>query len=137
MTPVTVLEAAGLPLDLVEEAIPHVDLARVRIRPAPAWLRRAWRRDVTAMATPWAVFVLPSLLRAQAGSVAGLLVHELAHVEQWRRMGVAAFLWRYLADYLHNRRRGMGHQAAYLAISLEQEAESVRRYVIGHAAAGL
>jgi len=59
-----------------------------------------------------------------AGSEAApLLAHELAHVRQYRRLGSAAFLGRYLGEYLGRRSRGARHAAAYRAISFEREAE--------------
>ena len=51
-----------------------------------------------------------------------LLRHELVHVRQAGELGVARFLWRYVAEYVRNRRRGMSHDAAYRAISFEAEA---------------
>ena len=52
-----------------------------------------------------------------------LLRHELEHVAQYRRHGVAGFLARYLRDYLRWRLRGYGHWAAYRRIPLEVEAD--------------
>lgn len=52
-----------------------------------------------------------------------LLRHELVHVEQWRRLGFAGFLSRYLGAYLSWRLRGHGHWDAYRRIPLEVEAE--------------
>lgn len=52
----------------------------------------------------------------------GLIAHELVHVEQWRELGILKFLRRYLVDYLHGRRAGLDHWAAYRAISFEEEA---------------
>ncbi|HEY6147511.1 MAG TPA: DUF4157 domain-containing protein [Thermoanaerobaculia bacterium] len=51
-----------------------------------------------------------------------LLAHELAHVEQFRRLGMARFLARYLAEYLRARGRGATHAQAYGEISFEREA---------------
>ena len=51
-----------------------------------------------------------------------LLRHELVHVRQMEQLGVLVFLVRYLGEYLRNRFRRMGHDAAYRAISFEQEA---------------
>ena len=51
-----------------------------------------------------------------------LLRHELVHVRQMERHGVVVFLARYLGEYLANRCRRMGHDAAYRAISFEREA---------------
>ena len=51
-----------------------------------------------------------------------LLRHELVHVRQMERIGVLPFLLRYLGEYIRNRVRGLGHDAAYRAISFEAEA---------------
>ncbi len=59
-------------------------------------------------------------------SVAGserLLRHELVHVRQWRRLGVAGFGVRYLGSYARWRLRRYGHWAAYRRIPLEIEAD--------------
>jgi hypothetical protein len=53
-----------------------------------------------------------------------LLAHELVHVRQWRELGVARFLWRYLGAYFQGRFRGLNHNEAYLAIPLEVEARA-------------
>lgn len=63
-----------------------------------------------------------SIRRSAAGSEP-LLRHELVHVEQWRRLGIAGFLLRYVGAYLRWRLRGYGHWAAYRRIPLEVEAE--------------
>jgi hypothetical protein len=55
---------------------------------------------------------------------AGLLAHELVHVQQWRELGAATFLVRYLGEYLRNRAAGMRHWSAYAAISFEAEARA-------------
>ena len=44
------------------------------------------------------------------------------HVEQYRRLGLAGFLVRYLAAYLRGRLAGYGHVGAYRRIPLEIEA---------------
>jgi Domain of unknown function (DUF4157) len=54
-----------------------------------------------------------------------LIAHELVHVRQWRELGAARFLVRYLGAYAGGRRRGLGHQAAYEAIPLEAEARAL------------
>ena len=65
---------------------------------------------------------LVSVRRRAAGNER-LLRHELVHVEQWRRFGVAGFLVRYLGSYLGWRLRLYGHKAAYRRIPLEIEAD--------------
>ena len=62
-------------------------------------------------------------VRRRSADDARLLRHELVHVRQWRELGVAGFLVRYLGAYLTWRLRGYGHWAAYRRIPLEIEAE--------------
>lgn len=56
-----------------------------------------------------------------------LLAHELVHVLQYARLGVAAFLWRYLREYLTGLWRLRNHRRAYLAISLEVQARDLAK----------
>ena len=66
-----------------------------------------------------------------------LLAHELVHVQQWARLGVASFLVRYLSSYARNLLRLRRHRAAYLAIPLEVEArERARGWQTTHRDAG-
>src|SRR4051794_15701552 len=62
------------------------------------------------------------LVRRGHETGAGLLAHELVHVEQWRKLGVVRFLRGYLGAYLRGRRGGLGHWDAYRAIPFEVEA---------------
>lgn len=64
------------------------------------------------------------VIRRRGATDEHLLAHELAHVRQWQRLGAVGFLRRYLGSYARNRRQGLGHRAAYLAIPLEIEAET-------------
>jgi hypothetical protein len=57
-----------------------------------------------------------------------LLRHEAEHVQQWRTLGFAGFLRRYLGAYFRWRLRGYGHWAAYRRIPLEVEAEWAARH---------
>lgn len=63
-----------------------------------------------------------SVRRAYADD-ARLLRHEAEHVRQWRELGYVRFLREYLGAYLHWRRHGFGHTAAYRLIPLEVQAE--------------
>lgn len=67
------------------------------------------------------------IMRPSAVGNERLLRHELAHVRQWRQLGVVAFLRQYLGAYLWGRWRGFGHREAYLRIPLEVEAEREAR----------
>jgi hypothetical protein len=61
------------------------------------------------------------------GAAIELLAHELTHVRQYRRYGMAAFLGRYVGEYLAARFAGASHAEAYRGISFEREAESASR----------
>ncbi|HVL03153.1 MAG TPA: DUF4157 domain-containing protein [Acidimicrobiales bacterium] len=65
---------------------------------------------------------LVSLRRASAGN-RRLLDHELVHVAQWRRLGVAGFLVAYLGAYLRWRLLLHGHWDAYRRVPLEIQAD--------------
>ena len=51
-----------------------------------------------------------------------LLRHEAVHVRQYRDLGTARFLFRYVQAYLYWRGRGYSHWAAYRRIPFEAEA---------------
>ena len=62
-------------------------------------------------------------MRESAAGSERLLRHELVHVRQWRRLGIAGFGLRYLGAYVRWRLRRYGHWAAYRRIPLEIEAD--------------
>ena len=62
-------------------------------------------------------------LRKSALGSERLMRHELVHVRQWRRLGVARFGSRYLGSYVRWRLRRYPHWAAYRRIPLEIEAD--------------
>lgn len=121
--PSSILSSAQMDLVEVGQACGLDDVDRVPIRPAPRWLRRLWRGPVWAMTLPWAIYVDP--VRLQDPNLARLLVHELVHVRQWSDLGVLRFVWRYVADYLRGRFRGLDHHHAYLEIRCESEARTI------------
>ncbi len=85
----------------------------------PFWLRPFLFRDVIGITIGRRVFVAAGLPDATRERV---IRHETAHVEQVRRLGLIRFLWRYLREYVANRRRGMESSEAYARISFEVEA---------------
>jgi hypothetical protein len=95
--------------------VPPADVARARIVDVP-WLTPG----VGAMTLGRVIL----LRRGHAGDTA-LLAHELVHVRQWRELGAARFLWRYLGAYGRGRAAGLNHQRAYEAIPLEVEARDL------------
>jgi Domain of unknown function (DUF4157) len=81
-------------------------------------------RNVAAITLGRRIWIARELPPAE---MEALLRHELVHVRQMERLGVFAFLLRYLGEYLANRVRRMGHDAAYRAISFEREAFAAER----------
>jgi hypothetical protein len=123
--------AAGIDFDTLAAALPRVDPARVPVRAAPRWFRAVWARGISAVAMPWAVYLHPRHLDRPSGDLGRLIVHELTHVDQWRRLGLLRWARAYLGDYLRGRRRGMSHEEAYRRIALEVEARAVSHRVVG------
>ena len=66
-------------------------------------------------------------VRTAAAGDDHLLRHEQEHVRQWRRLGAARFLVRYVGAYGRWRLRGYDHWGAYRRIPLEVEAEWAAR----------
>jgi hypothetical protein len=82
----------------------------------PWWLRLFLHRRTIAITLGRRIYI------AKGYATDALLRHELVHVRQAGELGMPRFLWRYLTEYLRNRRRGMPHDDAYRAISFEAEA---------------
>lgn len=122
ITAAQVLAGAGEPVDTVAGLFPGIHLGRVEVRVAGRWMARVWMSHVVGMAGPRHVYLRPGVDDAR---IVPLLVHELAHVAQWRRDGAVRFLGRYLGDYLMARMRGRGHRLAYTRIRYEAEARAV------------
>ena len=95
--------------------VPRADVARARIVDVP------WLMPGVAAMTLGPVI----LLRRDHRGDDALLAHELVHVRQWRELGAARFLGRYLGAYVRGRAGGLGHQQAYEAIPLEVEAREL------------
>ena len=88
----------------------------------PWWMRPFLWRDVVALTIGRRVWI-----SSRARDVEPLIRHELVHVRQMGEVGVTRFLWTYVRHYVRNRRRGMRHQEAYLAIPYEMEAFAAER----------
>ena len=128
--PSVILAARGLSTEAVSQITGVEELDAVPVRPAPGWMRAIWTRGTAALTLPWAIYVDPARLTDPGIGV--LLLHELVHVRQWRRVGSVRFLWTYLRDYVSARRRGLDHDAAYQRIRFEKEARvAVARYLAG------
>jgi hypothetical protein len=95
----------------------------VVVRIVPAWLSRVWGTGIDAMTLPRTVFASEDAMRRiHRGEAPTLLIHESAHVDQWRRFGRVGFLTRYLGDYVKGRAVGLPHHTAYRAIRFERQA---------------
>jgi hypothetical protein len=92
--------------------------AKVRVG-FPRWLRPFLMRGVVAITLGRRVYLAATVAE---GAMERIVRHELAHVRQVARLGLPRFLWRYVAEYVRHRRRGLRSHAAYLAISFEVEA---------------
>jgi hypothetical protein len=95
--------------------VPPADVARARIVDVPFLTP-----GVAAMTLGRVI-----LLRRDHAADDALLAHELVHVRQWRELGAARFLWRYLGAYTRSRATGLSHEQAYKAIPLEVEAREL------------
>ena len=84
----------------------------------PWWLRLLLMRGVAGITLGRRVYV------AAAVDVDAVLRHELVHVRQIARVGFFTFYWRWISEYVANRRRGMSSDEAYRRISFEEEAFS-------------
>ncbi len=98
---------------------PGLEPDRVVVRPLPA--------GVTALFPGLGGMALGRSIWVHGAALAGhdlspLIVHELAHVMQWRRHGPLGFLLRYGTDYLRGRLGGLDHAGAYRSIAAEAEA---------------
>ncbi|HQU81720.1 MAG TPA: hypothetical protein PKY59_01255 [Pyrinomonadaceae bacterium] len=80
------------------------------------------------------IFILPSLLRKNSERKnklpEDLVVHEIAHVLQYKRDGFVKFLYKYLRDYRHNlqkrkTRDEISKHLAYRDIPYEIEAREI------------
>lgn len=125
-----ILRAFGIDPDSLAGVMPRVDPAQVKVRVASPMFRRFWAKGIAAVALPNGIFVQPAVMErfragAQPGRSGKLIVHELMHIEQWRRYGAVRHLAQYMGDYLRNRWDGFGHWESYRAIRIEQEARDV------------
>ena len=123
------LAASGIDRGLVAEELPRVDPSRVPVWAAARLFRAVWARGITAVAMPWGIYLHPDRIAEPLDSLGPLIVHELTHIDQWRRLGPIGWARAYLGDYVRSRRAGSAHQEAYRTIGLEVEAREVARRV--------
>lgn len=95
----------------------------------PFWLRPFVRSGVAAITFGRRVYLDPAVAALPESRVLAILGHEIVHVNQYRRHGVAGFLARYAFEYLRNRKRGLSRYRAYREIGFEKEAFAAERFV--------
>ena len=129
----------GIDIAQVRRRLPAVEPFAVPVRLAPRWFRATWAKGIVAVTTPRAIYVDADVYRRLVGAEAAtegghptgskrdglLMVHELTHLEQYRRLGAGRHIRRYVGDYLSGRFRGRRHWDAYRDIGLEREARDV------------
>ena len=131
MTAADLLRGGGLDPAAVASELVYVDPEQVPVRKAPRLVRALWPAGIAAMTVPWVIWIDPAMLGWEPERQARLIVHELAHSAQWKRLGWVGFSFAYLRDYLRRRLRGMSHQEAYRANRFEVEANELRDRVVG------
>lgn len=124
MTAGDIASDAGLDLRTLRARLAHTDPFTVPVVAAPPWLERLWRPWVKGSAGPRRIYVRPELLD-DPSSIARLVVHELVHVDQWRRRGRVGFLARYAAEYVEGLVRHRSFKAAYRSVAAEEEARMI------------
>ncbi len=124
------LAAAGIDVDAVRHALPRVAPDAVPIRRAGWLFRLFWAKGISAVATPWGIYVLPAVFdrlgdASEPERSGPLVVHELTHIEQFRRLGAWRHVTQYIGDYLRGRWQRLGHWESYRRVRLEVEARDV------------
>lgn len=124
----------GVDQDWLAGVLPRVDPSQVVVREAPRWFRALWAKGIVAVAMPWAIYMTPAMMdryeaAAEPRRLGQLLVHELTHIEQLRRLGRTRHVVQYTGDYLKGRLQRRGHWEAYHSIRLEVEARQVAELV--------
>jgi hypothetical protein len=112
--------------DDIETAIADAR-AQVRFR-YPWWLRPFLLRGVAGITLGRRIYLDDAV---SPRNVERFLRHELTHVRQIGRFGVINFYWRYVAEYISHRRRGLSSSEAYRNISFEMEATAAEERAQG------
>jgi hypothetical protein len=124
--------AYEIPPPLAERLLPEFEneVRRARLHAGPFARVLTWVAGSSAIVYGRRIILAASAATtcgADAPAAADLLAHELTHVRQYRRYGMAAFLGRYVGEYLRSRLAGASHRDAYRGISFELEAEGESR----------
>jgi len=127
------LARSGVDAGRLADELPRVDPSRVPVWRASWWFRLLWPSGISAVALPWGIYLAPPVLERPITELGPLMVHELTHLEQWRRLGPVGWARSYLGDYLRGRLRRLDHHEAYREIGLEEEAREYASRLGGRA----
>jgi Domain of unknown function (DUF4157) len=75
----------------------------------PWWLSAVMRRGFVGITLGRRIYLHRSVFEREMAAVDAIVRHELQHVRQARALGLLRFLYRYVAEYARNRRRGLDH----------------------------
>lgn len=120
------LRRTGLDTDELRDAIDPVDPARVFLRRASPLVVRALGKDIGGVTLWNLILIRPDMFDGPLDRLASVAIHELVHVRQWRRLGLAGFGFAYSRAYLRGRLSGLSHRDAYRANRFEVEAREVQ-----------
>lgn len=101
---------------------PGFDLSRIRIYEGIP--RYVVGRPI-GYADRYNIYFAPGAYRLDTIGGLALIAHEIAHCQQYQKIGTWRFRARYLSAYFKNRLRGMDHLKAYRNIPFEIEAREV------------
>jgi hypothetical protein len=104
----------NLPTDLQRSIAQTRAIIRYRY---PWWLRAVLLPGVAGVTLGRRIY-----LAEGDGDLVRSLRHELVHVRQIARVGLFTFYWRWVGEYVANRRRGLTSDESYRRISFEEEA---------------
>lgn len=88
----------------------------------PPLMAPVLRKNVLAITLGRRIWIHPRVIETVPETFRLLLHHELVHVAQYERDGIARFLVRYAWEYLRGRWAGKSHYEAYRGVSYEREA---------------
>ena len=101
---------------------PAFELTRVRLREG---IPRYVIGEPLGFALGKTIYLRKGVFQPDTTDGLALLAHEIAHCQQYERLGMLGFLVRYAWAYRRNRWRGMNHDAAYRNIPFEIEARLI------------
>ena len=105
---------------------PTFDLARIRLREG---IPRYVIGEPLGYVEGSTIYLRKGVFQPETTDGLALLAHEIAHCQQYERLGTRRFLVRYVWAYCRNRLRGMNHDAAYRDIPFEIEARRIEDFV--------